>query len=500
MTNKTLTSVQRQKKIVEILNFLHEGGDFDKAKKMFDESFSSVDVSEITSAERELISSGLNPMEIQNLCNVHAAVFKGSITGNESTPAFEKPGHPVATMKLENLVMSSLINDELLPCLKKWQQDGKNEEYLERMQKALKDLMTIDKHYSRKENNIFPLMDKYGITAPPKVMWGVDDEIRGWIKDAYKMVTSDPVPDKYKVEAAIEKACKEVLEMIFKEEEIMIPMLDEVATPEDWYMAEQDEKDIGYTLIAQPLPWKPTDKELAEGKKKKNPKIADELNKMAQGLADADGLEAKDHHREKKQIPIVDVTPSLQPKEKPAPKPAKEHMSMHEKIRQRSEHKLDPVKTGLELPSDEINVRFETGRLNLDELTALFNILPVDLTFVDATDHVKWFSNSPNRVFPRTKVVIGRAVANCHPPKSVDKVLEILKEFHEGTSDSNEFWINLHGKTFVYIRYYALRDEDGHYLGCLEVSQDVTHIRALDGEKRLLEQKTKAKEAPETEK
>jgi DUF438 domain-containing protein len=138
------------------------------------------------------------------------------------------------------------------------------------------------------------------------------------------------------------------------------------------------------------------------------------------------------------------------------------------------------------MPTDEINVRFDSGKLNLDELTAMFKILPVDLTFVDATDHVKWFSNSPNRVFPRTKAVIGRAVVNCHPPKSVDKVLEILKEFHEGTSDENEFWINLHGEKFVYIRYYALRDEENNYLGCLEVSQDVSHIRELEGEKKLL--------------
>lgn len=482
MTNETLNSVQRQKKIVEILNFLHEGGDFDEAKKMFDDSFSTVDVSEITSAERELISSGLNPMEIQNLCNVHAAVFKGSITGNESTPAFEKPGHPVATMKLENVVISSLINDELLPCLKKWQQDGENEEYLMRMQKALKDLLTIDKHYSRKENGIFPLMDKYGITAPPKVMWGVDDEIRGWIKDAYEMVIADPTPDKYEVEAAVEKACKEVMEMIFKEEEIMIPMLDEVATPEDWYMVEEDEKDIGYTLIPEPLLWKPTQKEIDEGKKKDNSEIANELNKMSQGLAESEGLKPKEH-KEKKQIPIVDVTPSLQDDVETDEADSEEvEMPVHEKIRQRSKH----VKTGLELPTDEINVRFDTGKLSLDEMTAMFKILPVDLTFVDATDHVKWFSNSPNRVFPRTKAVIGRAVVNCHPPKSVDKVLEILQEFHDGTSDQNEFWINLHGEKFVYIRYYALRDDDGEYLGCLEVSQDVSHIRDLDGEKRLL--------------
>lgn len=221
---------QRQRAITEILTFLHQGGDFDQAKKMFNDQFSQVDVAEITAAERELIANGLNPSEIQNLCNVHAAVFKGAITNNQETPAFEKPGHPVNTLKLENKIISSLINDELLPVEKKWQQDGTNSNYLQRMRQALGDLMKIDKHYARKENTIFPLMDKYGITAPPKVMWGVDDQIRQWIKDALDLVNQEPTPDKYVIEAAIEKAAQEVLEMIFKEEDIMIPMLAEVAT------------------------------------------------------------------------------------------------------------------------------------------------------------------------------------------------------------------------------------------------------------------------------
>lgn len=444
MTN----SSQRQKKIVEILNFLHQGGDFDEAKKMFDESFKSVDVSEITSAERELIANGLNPMEIQNLCNVHAAVFKGSITDNQSTPAFQKPGHPVNTMKLENLVITSLINDELLPCLKKWQQDGKNAQYLKRMRNALKDLLKIDKHYTRKENFIFPLMDKYGITAPPKVMWGVDDEIRNWIKQANELVNQDPLPDKYDIESAIEKAAKEVLEMIFKEEEIMIPMLDEVATPQDWYAIAQEEPEIGYTLISQPLPWKPTTKEISEAAKKEPSGIAKELNQMAMNLAKAQNLSEK-------------------------PQPKISNFASNES-------------TSLEFPSlDNVKVKFESGTLDLKELTALFKVLPVDLTFVDNTDHVRWFSNSPNRVFPRAKSVIGRAVVNCHPPKSVDKVEKILEDFHSGKADQNEFWLNLHGKAFIYIRYYALRDESGNYLGCLEVTQDVTHIRNLTGEKKL---------------
>lgn len=442
----TTSSVERQKAIVEILTFLHEGGDFDQAKEMFDAQFGSVDVSEITSAERQLIANGLNPMEIQNLCNVHTAVFKGSITNNAETPDFQKPGHPVNTLKLENKILTSLINDELLPVEKKWQQDGDNPAYLKRMQQALADLKTIDKHYARKENTIFPLMDKYGITAPPKVMWGVDDNIRGWIDHAYQLVTTEPLPDKYEIEAAIEKAAKEVMEMIFKEEDIMLPMLDEVATPTDWKMVRDDEEEIGYTLISPLLPWKPTEAELEEAANKPvNSTIAAELNKMALNLADQDD-----------QVAAVKDAPT-----------------QHEKL-------FQPASS-----DDDHFFDLGSGSLNLKQLVAIFKTLPVDLTFVDHTDHVRWFSDNANRIFPRTNSVLGRAVVNCHPPKSVDKVEKILADFHSGKEDHAEFWINLHGERFIHIEYYALHDDQGQYLGCLEVSQDLNHVRSLTGERRL---------------
>ena len=224
---------QRQQQLVKILTFLSNGGNFDQAKQLFDQEFANVDVAEITAAERELIANGLDPREIQKLCNVHVALFKDAIAPGKPTAAFDTPGHPVYTLKLENKIIDSLINDELLSCLKKWQQDGSENDYLKRMQQALKDLMTIDRHYARKENTLFPLMDKYGITAPPKVMWGVDDDIRGYIKKANQLVNQQPLPDKYAIEVAVEKAAQEVLAMIVKEEDIMLPMLAEVATPAD---------------------------------------------------------------------------------------------------------------------------------------------------------------------------------------------------------------------------------------------------------------------------
>lgn len=104
-------------------------------------------------------------------------------------------------------------------------------------------------------------MDKYGITAPPKVMWGFDNEICQAINHAYQLVLKRPLPDKYEIEAAVEKAAQGVLAMIVKEEDIMIPMLAEVATPKDWQAVRVDEDAIGYTLISNPINWQPTAEE-----------------------------------------------------------------------------------------------------------------------------------------------------------------------------------------------------------------------------------------------
>lgn len=144
------------------------------------------------------------------------------------------------------------------------------------------------------------------------------------------------------------------------------------------------------------------------------------------------------------------------------------------------------VKTHLEIAADNTaKVCLPTGDLTISEIEGLLRVLPLDLTFVDANDIVQWFSDNGDRVFPRTRAVIGRAVVNCHPPKSMPKVQKILDQFREGTLDHADFWINLHGEMFVYIRYFAIRDPENNYLGCLEVTQDISEIHELEGEKRL---------------
>jgi DUF438 domain-containing protein len=129
---------------------------------------------------------------------------------------------------------------------------------------------------------------------------------------------------------------------------------------------------------------------------------------------------------------------------------------------------------------------FPTGSLNLDQLGAIFRTLPVDLTFVDADDRVRFFTEGKKRVFVRPKAIIGRKVEHCHPPASVHIVEQIVSDFRSGRQDVAEFWIEVKGQ-FVHIRYFAVRDEKGTYLGTLEVTQDLTKERSLEGERRLLQ-------------
>ncbi len=126
-----------------------------------------------------------------------------------------------------------------------------------------------------------------------------------------------------------------------------------------------------------------------------------------------------------------------------------------------------------------------TGALSVQELECIFKVLPFDMAFIGKDDRLKFYSDPPHRIFVRTEQVIGRLVQNCHPPKSVATVQAILDSFKEGREDSAEFYL-LIGERFIHIQYYAVRSTDGQYLGCLEVTQDATHLRSLTGEKRLL--------------
>ena len=146
----------------------------------------------------------------------------------------------------------------------------------------------------------------------------------------------------------------------------------------------------------------------------------------------------------------------------------------------------DVVTTGKQLADENSKgyMKFHTGVLKPKEMELIFSHLPVDITFVDKNDTVKFFSNAKERIFPRTRTIIGRKVENCHPPASVHIVDQLVNDFKSGKKDSEDFWIHLGGK-YVLIRYFAIRDEQGVYQGTMEVTQDIEPIQKITGEKRI---------------
>jgi DUF438 domain-containing protein len=387
----------RKEVIKQVIKELHEGKSVDEVKQKFEEAFAGVSATEISEAEQALISEGLPVTEVQRLCDVHSAVFKGSIEEiHRETDPTKIPGHPANVLILENREIEKIINNNIEPYLKKSDCDS-----IEKLAEGFEELLKVDIHYSKKENLLFPYMEKYGITAPPKVMWGVDDEIR----DDLKAIASDLSYGVINEEIIkrIDDVINRVKEMIFKEENIMIPMLLDVMTQDEWKKVADDSGEIGHLLRWVPE-WKPE-------------------------------LEAKEEIKEKMSEPGAIVLP--------------------------------------------------TGVLKVNELTHMLNTLPLDITFVGKDDTVKYFSQSSERIFPRTKTIIGRNVSNCHPPASVHIVEGIVEDLKAGKKDHEDFWIKM-GDKYVFIRYFAVRDENGKYLGVLEVTQNIKPIQEITGEKRLV--------------
>jgi uncharacterized protein len=243
----------RQRLLKEIIKSLHNGANLEQAKAEFKKHFNEVSTAEISMMEQALIKEGMAIEEVQNLCDVHAAVFDGSISDIHKEKDHTKvKGHPVQVFLEENERIERLIQTEIEPYLS---QSGKTAELMLRV--GYDRLMEIHKHYARKEYLFFPNLEKKGIDAPPKVMWAVDDEIRAEMKEILSdlsQIDHDLNQTKEKIKANLKK----IRDMIFKENNILIPLLIETLSFFDWVMVDSASDEIGYFIEAPKQKW--TDK------------------------------------------------------------------------------------------------------------------------------------------------------------------------------------------------------------------------------------------------
>ena len=243
-------SKKRQEKLREIILSLHDGATLEDAITEFRKHFDSVTTKEITEMEQSLLKEGITVDQIQKLCDVHAAVFEGSISDIHGLSDYDnKAGHPAKVFTDENRRIEQLIDEEIRPYL---EQSGKTPILMLRI--AYDRLKEIDKHYARKENLFFPKLERVGITAPPKVMWGVDDEIRAEIKEIIELL-AQPHPNEQLIKEKINLNITKIVDMIFKEDNILMPLVLENMTHYDWILVDASSDEVGYFLEKPKESW-----------------------------------------------------------------------------------------------------------------------------------------------------------------------------------------------------------------------------------------------------
>ncbi len=309
-------------------------------------------------------------------------------------------GHPARVYMEENILIREIFEELFKTDI--------NEDF-EKFFNLFNQLCEVEKHFARKENQLFPYLEKYGWTSPSQNMWAFHDQIREEIKALRKRVE-----DKY-----FENILNDVItlynslsHLMQVEEGRLLPNALGMLNEDDWKQMRAGDEEIGWMFTEEPQKY-PIDEE--------------------------------------------------------------EYIHPSEDTKQR-QHGLNTDAT----------FHYDEGYLTPEQVNFIFKFLPVDITYVDENDKVVFYNRGEDRVFPRSPGIIGREVRFCHPPKSVDQVLKILEEFKAGRQDTAEFWIQFKGK-FIHIRYFAVRDEQKNYRGVIEMSQDITDIKKLEGDKRLLD-------------
>ena len=288
-------------------------------------------------------------------------------------------------------------------------------------------------HLSRKQNQLYPMLEDHGFDRPTRIMWTFDDGVRDAISASYALLREDKYDEFL---ASVPETLEKLRDLNSKELEVLLPTSYKLLSDEEFVRMSKNDHEIGYAIIDPPgLYVVPGINDSAAQLNANNSGQNGVSNEFLNDLA---GLLSK---------------------------------------------YVGPV-GGAAVNKDAV-LDVATGKLTLEQINLLFRHLPVDLSYVDENELVKFYSDTPHRIFPRSANVIGREVKNCHPAKSVHIVEEIVEKFRSGEQSQAEFWINKPG-LFIYVIYTAVRDENGKFRGVLEMMQDCTHIRELEGSRTLL--------------
>lgn len=390
----------RIRTLAALLKKLHAGEPVVNVYQEMAAQFDGISANELAKAEELLASSGVPIAEIQRLSTEHTAV----VAEQMQDKGYEENGHPLTVFIGENKGFVAFLKQKLQPALQGYKT---GETDMAQLQLLADEFAGIFRHYDRKENLFFPYLEQAGITVPPMVMWGVDDVIRNLARMWNDALTQTP-PDPKRIELAATRLIQQAVDMVQKENEILVPMLKSTLTEADWILCAQESETYGYAFH--------------------------------QGIEGASLSDARTWLMEK-----------TGDKKQPA-------------------------------PEEEGRISLPSGNFTKEELICMLNTLPTDLTFADKDNIIRYYSEGKGQVFSRTRTIIGRDLLLCHPPQIVPAIRKLIEAFRAGTKEQ-EIVPMRRGNRLDLVRYYAVRNEEGAFMGTLEVTEEVSDILHLWEEK-----------------
>lgn len=523
-------SGNRTEALRSLLDRLSDGEDLESVRADFVRDFQDVDPAEIMKAEQGLMESGMPLSKVQKLCDVHSALFHGSSREEkianaeravqaslknadgkaegknyiqksaEAEALIQIPGHPLSTFTKENEALRKFLQEsqagwEELLSLLSGEKDGERRRQeahgapewgslLSAFSEELAKLRSFIVHYAKKGDLLYPLLKvKYDVAGPSQVMWTVDDEIRDSLgelrrefveksKGERRIGNTGEEPDYEDEDKAADKEdiAKNILnsyflkkylavrnrmeEMIYKEENILFPMCAMQFQKEEWIQIYFDSKDYEPCFSVLPVEWK-------EAEKSRISKEAEKENGRESGISKESGKEGDKEVGNEFEREV-----------------GKKSGNTLEDLLRRVEALEGKARQSIPAFSDSSadgEIVMPGGHLKKQELIAMLNTIPVEITFVDK-DNINRFFNEGPKVFKRPQMAIDREVFSCHPPKVEPMVRTIIGNFREGKEEEVPIWMEKGGKPFL-VRYMAVRDREKNYVGTLEAVTDMTEAK-----------------------
>lgn len=526
MTNSSRD--QRIQVLKDILLRLHHGASPDSVEADFQAHFSDVSPIEVSLMEHELMNGdhGVGFEDVMKLCTVHAKVMAAGVQGKE-VPDSQQEGHPVWLFKQENLALQAGLHriQRLLDALESAESQGQELDpgLLRGLTRQYQLLDQFQRHYRRKEELFFPIMESYGHDAPPKVMWGVDDQIRdlfGLAKEALRgLVDQAGGASVAQVLATYQAFVQEFKDMIFKEEAILIPLLLSLFSEDDWLAIAKDSPEFGYAIIQPDKEWVPSrvkfggqgeNGEAAESGRGAQASGQAGQPAQTQPLPDTDSWAGTGQGSNLASGPAVNIgadsvsDPSSTSTAGPTAKPATNSATgptAKTATNSVADSTTSPAansttspapnsaadSTASPAPNPEADLPFGGGYLSLKEANLILNHLPFEITFIDKNDLFKYFNTSiaiENKLFPRVPSAIGRHVKMCHPPRSLDMVMTLIDDLKHKRRTSESMWFHRSDGRFAYVTYIGVFDDQDQYMGVLEYVHDIAPLLDLGPDKR----------------